>query len=40
MMFIARKVSKYGVISGPYFPAFGLNTECLSIFRDTKYPEI
>ena len=22
-----RKVSKYGVISGPYFPAFGLNTE-------------
>ena len=21
------KVSKYGVISGPYFPAFGLNTE-------------
>ena len=24
---IAWKVSKYGVISGPYFPAFGLNTE-------------
>ena len=23
----ARKVSKYGVISGPYFPAFGLNTD-------------
>ena len=23
----ARKVSKYGVISGPYFPLFGLNTE-------------
>ena len=22
----ARKVSKYGVISGPYFPVFGLNT--------------
>ena len=22
----AWKVSKYGVISGPYFPAFGLNT--------------
>ena len=21
------KVTKYGVISGPYFPAFGLNTE-------------
>ena len=23
----ARKVSKYGVFSGPYFPAFELNTE-------------
>ena len=23
----AWKVSKYGVISGPYFPVFGLNTE-------------
>ena len=23
----ARKVSKYGVSSGPYFPAFGLNTD-------------
>ena len=23
---IAWKVSKYGVISGPYFPVFGLNT--------------
>ena len=23
----ARKVSKYGVFSGPYFPAFWLNTE-------------
>ena len=23
----ARKVSKYGVISGPYFPTFGLNTD-------------
>ena len=22
----AWKVSKYGVISGPYFPVFGLNT--------------
>ena len=22
-----RKVSKYGVFSGPHFPAFGLNTE-------------
>ena len=25
--FTAWKVSKYGVISGPYFPVFGLNTE-------------
>ena len=25
--FTARKMSKYGVISGPYFPVFGLNTE-------------
>ena len=22
-----REVSKYGVISGPYFPVFGLNTK-------------
>ena len=30
----ARKLSKYAVISGPYFPAFGLNTEryYLSVF--------
>ena len=28
-----RKVFKYGVFSGPYFPAFGLNTEYLSVFR-------
>ena len=27
----AWKVSKYGVISGSYFPAFGLNTERSSI---------
>ena len=27
----AWKVSKYGVISGPYFPVFGLNTEILRI---------
>ena len=25
-------VSKYGVISGPYFPAFGLNTERYQVF--------
>ena len=28
---IARKVSKYGVFSAPYFPAFGLNTERYSV---------
>ena len=27
LQYTAWKVSKYGVISGPYFPAFGLNTE-------------
>ena len=26
-VFTAWKASKYGVFSGPYFPAFGLNTE-------------
>ena len=31
-VYIARKVSKYGVISGPYFPAFGLNTEIYSFY--------
>ena len=30
--FTAWKVSKYGVISGPYFPAFGLNTERYEVF--------
>ena len=25
--FTAWKTSKYGVISGPYFPVFGLNSE-------------
>ena len=28
----AWKVSKYGVISGPYFPAFRLNMEIYSVF--------
>ena len=27
----ARKVSKYRVFSGPYFPAFGLNTEIYGV---------
>ena len=26
LVFIAWKVDKYGVFSGPYFPVFGLNT--------------
>ena len=30
---VARKMSKYGVISGPYFPAFGPEiTSYLNIF--------
>ena len=29
----AWKVSKYGVSSGPYFPAFGLNTSISPFFR-------
>ena len=28
----SSKVSKYRVFSGPYFPAFGLNTPYLSVF--------
>ena len=39
----AWKVSKYGVIAGPYFPAFGLNTERYFVFSPNagKYgPEI
>ena len=32
----ARKVSKYGVFSGLYFPAFGLNTESLNVGRTPK----
>ena len=49
LAYIAWKVSKYGVISGPYFPAFGVNTEryevskYLSVFSPNvgKYgPEI
>ena len=30
--YTAWKVSKYGVFSGPYFPAFGLNTERYGVF--------
>ena len=32
----AGKVSKYGVISGPYFPAFTLNMEVYWIWRFTE----
>ena len=32
VQFTAWTLSKYGVFSGPYFPAFGLNTERLSLF--------
>ena len=28
----ARKMTKYGCFSGPYFPAFGLNTERYGVF--------
>ena len=31
MSLTAWKVSKYGAISGPYFPVFGLNTEIYSV---------
>ena len=30
-LYTAWKVSKYGVISGPYFTAFELNTEIYSV---------
>ena len=33
----AWKVSKYGVFSGPYFPAFGLNTEYIFSPNAGKY---
>ena len=38
----AWKVSKYGVISGPYFPVFGLNTERygVSLHIESKYRKI
>ena len=35
-MVTAGKVSKYGVISGPYFPVFGLNTEIYCVTRRTR----
>ena len=37
----AWKVSKYGVISGPYFPVFGMNTEKyapeITLYLDTLH---
>ena len=35
----ASKVSKYGVISGPYFPVFRLNTEIYSVFSPNSGKE-
>ena len=37
MIFTAWKVSKYRVFSGPYFPAFVLNTERLSVLSRSDY---
>ena len=33
MVFTARKVPKWGVFSGPYFPAIGLNAERYKVFN-------
>ena len=30
------KVSKYRIISGPYFPIFGLNTEIYGVYFPTQ----
>ena len=40
--YAAWKLSKYGVISGPYFPLFGLNTEIYEVnFRiQSEYRKI
>ena len=32
----ARKVSKYGVFSGPYFPVFGVNMEIYRVNPRTQ----
>ena len=41
-MYTAWKVSKYEVISGPYFPVFGLNTEIyeLNLHIQSEYRKI
>ena len=31
IVFTAWEVSKYGVISGPYFPVLGLNTDTYEV---------
>ena len=33
----ALKISKYGVISGPYFPVFGVNTEIYGVHLRIQY---
>ena len=42
IVIIAWKVSKYGVISGPYFPVFGLNTKIygVNLRVQSKYRKI
>ena len=42
LLFTLREESPYSVFSGPYFPAFGLNTERYSVFSPNagkKEPE-
>ena len=36
MTITAGKLSKYGVFSGPYFPAFGLNTERYEVMQECR----
>ena len=36
----AWKVSKYGVISGPYCPVFGLNTEIYEVQENTDQKQL
>ena len=40
MHLTARKVSKYGVFSGPYFPVFGLNTYSVNLRIQSEYRKI
>ena len=36
-LYTTWRVSKYAVVSGPYFPVFLLNTEIYSVIRFTLY---